>query len=93
MRFSQKNDFEVIGIVANTHSLSVSREDSPWYYVPMQGLRFTEGKLWIRYRGSAAAAERALRAATQQEDPEVTLTARRAEECVAIAMMPVRIAS
>ena len=87
------NNYEVIGIVSNTRSLGVNNGDYPWYYIPLQGLRFMESKLWIRHRGSASAAEQTLRVAVAREDSDVTVTVHRAEDDVAMAMLPVRIAS
>ena len=52
-----------------------------------------ESKLWIRHRGSASAAEQTLRVAVAREDSDVTVTVHRAEDDVAMAMLPVRIAS
>ncbi|HKD06095.1 MAG TPA: ABC transporter permease [Bryobacteraceae bacterium] len=85
--------FEVIGIVGRTRTVAPGRIALPAYYVPMQGLRFMEAKLWIRYRGAPAGVVRALKAAVQSNDREVTVEVHTIEQNVKTALTPVLIAS
>ncbi len=41
---------EVIGVVNSTLPIGPAQEALPSYYKPIQGLRYLEAKLWIRYR-------------------------------------------
>ena len=50
-----RETFEVIGVVGHTRPLAPGRAALPSYYVPMQGIRFMEARLWIRYRGAPSA--------------------------------------
>jgi predicted permease len=88
-----REQFEVIGITGRTRSLAPGEAPLSSYYIPMQGLRFMEARLWIRYRGSPAAVSRALRTAVQASDPEVTPGLHTIEENVKTALAPVLIAS
>jgi len=85
--------FEVIGIVGNTKPVGPGRAPLPSYYVPMQGLRYMEAKLWIRYRGAPSGVVRALKSAVTTIDPEVTTGIRTIEENTKTALTPVVIAS
>jgi predicted permease len=85
--------FEVIGIVGNTKPVGPGRADLPSYYVPMQGIRYMEAKLWIRYRGAPSGVIRALKSAVAASDPEVTTGIRTIEENTKTALTPVVIAS
>jgi len=85
--------FEVIGVVGRTRSLLPGRTSMPSYYVPMQGLRFLEAKLWIRYQGSLAGVIKALKAAVNENDPGVSATLHTIEENVNTALTPIFIAS
>jgi putative ABC transport system permease protein len=85
--------FEVIGIVGHTRPLAPGRAALPSYYIPMQGLRFMEAKLWIRYRGAPAGVIRALKADVKANDPEVTAEIHTIEQNVKLALTPVLIAS
>ena len=88
-----REKFEVIGVVGHTRSLAPGGASLPSYYVPMQGLRFMEAKLWIRYRGAPSAVIRALKAEVKANDPEVTPGLHTIEENVRTALTPVLIAS
>jgi predicted permease len=90
---SSSEAFEVIGVVGATRSLLPGRAPLPSYYIPLQGLRFMEAKLWIRYRSAPAAVIRALKAAVNATDPEVTPGLHTIEENVKTALTPVLIAS
>jgi hypothetical protein len=87
------DEYQIIGVVASTPSLTAFRETLPWFYIPMRTARIMESKLWIRWRGTAAAAERELLDAAREEDPDVTVVTHRAPDDIALAMTPVRIAS
>lgn len=84
---------EVIGVVNSTVPLAVGRRAHPTYFAPLQGLRYVEGKLWVRYRGTLEPMVAALRAAVAEADPDLLLTISTIEENVRTALLPVRIAS
>ena len=85
--------FEVIGGAGHTRSLVPGRASLPSYYIPMQGLRFMEAKLWIRYQGDASGLIRARKAGVKANDPEVTVGLHTMEENVKTALTPVLVAS
>jgi ABC-type antimicrobial peptide transport system permease subunit len=84
---------DVIGVVNSTVPLEVGRRPYPTYFVPLRGLRYVEGKLWVRYRGGLAPMVTALRTAVTEDDPDLLLTVSTIEENVRTALLPVRIAS
>jgi predicted permease len=85
--------FEVIGIVGHITPLAPGRIALPAYYAPMQGLRFMEAKLWIRYRGAPSGVVKALKAAVRSNDREVTAEVHTIEQNVKTALTPILIAS
>lgn len=84
---------EVIGVVNSTVPLEVGRRPYPVYFAPLRGLRYVEGKLWVRYRGTLEPMVTAVRAAVTEEDPDLLLTVTTIEDNVRTALLPVRIAS
>jgi ABC-type antimicrobial peptide transport system permease subunit len=59
----------------------------------MQGLRFMEAKLWIRYRGAPSGVVQALKAAVRSNDREVTAEVHTIEQNVKTSLTPILIAS
>jgi predicted permease len=84
---------EVIGVVNSTVPMTVGREPSPTYFVPIHGLRHLEGKLLVRYRGPVSDVLGTIRRATAEADPDLLVTLTTIEANVAEALLPVRIAS
>ncbi len=85
--------FEIIGVVNSTRPVGLDQRPLPTYYTPINGLRYLEAKLWVRYQGDPAPVMAAIRAAAADVDPEVTPALGTIEANVRTALLPVRMAT
>ena len=85
--------YEIIGVVNSTMPVGMGSQTLPTYFAPMAGLRYLEGKLWVRYRGDPGPAVTAIKKAAEAIDVEVATKVRTIEDNLELAMLPMKIMS
>jgi ABC-type antimicrobial peptide transport system permease subunit len=83
----------VVGVVNNTTPIAPGTEILPSYFTTIQGQRYLEAKIWVRYRGDVTPVIAQADTFGKRIDPLVNLSATTVEQDVRLALTPVRMAS